>query len=309
MQLRIHHHTRYDYAQPVPLAQHIAYLQPLSTAWQAVLEHRLTLSPQPAVLRESTDAFGNAHCYFSQEQAHQCLAVDAYSRVHTQPPWSVHSTQAWEQAAQMLRYSAHSVPLPAALFTCPSPMVDLHARFADYARASFAPGQALLAGARDVMERVHREFVYESLSTQVHTPVLQAFEQRKGVCQDFAHILLACLRSMGLAARYVSGYLLTQPPPGQPRLIGSDASHAWVAVYVPDLDTAAEHQRWVDLDPTNCRWGWGTPGEDYVTVAVGRDFSDVSPLRGVIHGGGAHRLQVGVTVEPVPDGACQSLSN
>ena len=144
-----------------------------------------------------------------------------------------------------------------------------------------------------LMERIHSDFTYESQSTQINTPALQALEQRKGVCQDFAHIMLACLRSMGLPARYVSGYLLTQPPPGQVKLVGSDASHAWVSVYVGDLP---EGQRWVDLDPTNNRWGWYAPGVDYVTVATGRDFGDVSPLRGVIHGGASHTLRVGVTV-------------
>lgn len=297
MQLRIHHHTRYDYAQPVQLAQHIAYLRPLQTVWQSVLSHRLVLSPEPAVLRESTDAFGNARCYVSLEQAHQCLTVDAFSCVQTLAPWTVHSTQGWEQAAQALCFRRGAAALRAAAFACPSPLLAHHASLEGYVRASFAPGTGLLAGALNLMERIHREFQYESLSTEVNTPVLQAFAQRKGVCQDFAHILLACLRALGLAARYVSGYLLTTPPPGQPRLVGSDASHAWVSVYLPDLDAVPEHLRWVDLDPTNCRWGWGTPGEDYVTVAVGRDFSDVSPLRGVIHGGGAHRLQVGVTVE------------
>jgi transglutaminase-like putative cysteine protease len=139
------------------------------------------------------------------------------------------------------------------------------------------------------------------MSTEINTPALQAFQQRKGVCQDFAHILIACLRSIGLAGRYVSGYLLTQPAHGTVKLKGSDASHAWGAVYVPDLIDLPSAQRWVDLDPTNDRAGWPSPGEDYVTLAIGRDFSDVSPLRGVIHGGASHTLQVGVTVEPVVD--------
>ena len=297
MQLRIHHHTRYDYAQPVHLAQHMACLQPLSTPWQQVEAYELAVSPQPTVLRSRVDAFGNMGCYFAQDSAHQQLVVDARSRVRTLAPWALRSSQGWEAVAQSLRYSAHQAPVAAAAFACPSPMVAAHASFEDYAHRSFVPGACLLDAALDLMERMHREFQYESHSTQVHTPALQAFHQRKGVCQDFAHILLACLRTLGLAARYVSGYLLTTPPPGQPRLVGSDASHAWVALYVPELDTVPEALRWVDLDPTNCRWGWGTPGEDYVRVALGRDFSDVSPLRGVIHGGGAHRLQVGVTVE------------
>jgi transglutaminase-like putative cysteine protease len=156
-----------------------------------------------------------------------------------------------------------------------------------------------LAAARDLMARIHADFTYESQSTEVNTPALEALAQRKGVCQDFAHIMIACLRAMGLAARYVSGYLLTQPPPGQPRLVGSDASHAWVAVYLPDLPGADAGHGWYDLDPTNNRDGWETPGEDYVTLATGRDFSDISPIRGVIHGGSQHTLAVAVTVEPM----------
>jgi transglutaminase-like putative cysteine protease len=175
-------------------------------------------------------------------------------------------------------------------------MVPRQAEFAAYARPIFTPGRNLLEAAINLMHHMFIDFTYESQSTEVNTPALEALVQRKGVCQDFAHIMIACLRSLGLAARYVSGYLLTQPAPGTVKLRGSDASHAWCSVYVPDLPVS---NRWVDLDPTNDRAGWHSPGEDYVTLAVGRDFSDVSPLRGVIHGGASHRLKVGVTVEPV----------
>ena len=169
------------------------------------------------------------------------------------------------------------------------------------------PGRRLIDAARDLMTRIHTDFTYESQSTEVNTPALEALAQRKGVCQDFAHIMIGCLRAMGLPARYVSGYLLTQPPPGQPRLVGSDASHAWVAVYLPDLPGAQEGRGWYDLDPTNDRSGWGTPGEDYVTLALGRDYSDISPMRGVIHGGARHTLSVAVTVEPLEEAACSGL--
>jgi len=153
---------------------------------------------------------------------------------------------------------------------------------------------------RELMERIYRDFAYESLSTEISTPALDVLQERRGVCQDFAHVLLACLRSLGLAARYVSGYLLTEPPPGQPRLTGADASHAWVSVYLPDLGGARglPHGGWLDLDPTNNRAGLGTPGSDYVRLAVGRDFADVSPLRGVLQGGANHTLTVRVTVAP-----------
>jgi len=155
------------------------------------------------------------------------------------------------------------------------------------------PGASLFEAARDLMHRIHADFTYDGRSTQINTPALEALTQRKGVCQDFAHIMIACLRSMGLAARYVSGYLLTEPAPGAERLVGSDASHAWVSVLLPDLPGDA---RWCDFDPTNDRWGWGLPGEDYVLLAFGRDYADVSPIRGVIHGGASHQLTVAVTV-------------
>ena len=151
------------------------------------------------------------------------------------------------------------------------------------------------------MARIHDEFTYETFSTEVNTPALEALERRTGVCQDFAHIMIGCLRAMGVPARYVSGYLLTHPPAGQPRLIGSDASHAWVAVYLPDLPGAQDGNGWYDLDPTNNRSGWASPGEDYVTLALGRDYSDISPMRGVIHGGARHTLTVAVTVQPLQE--------
>ena len=169
-----------------------------------------------------------------------------------------------------------------------------HDAFVAYARPSFSADRPLMEAAWDLMERIHEDFEYESQATEVNTPALESLAQRRGVCQDFAHIMIACLRGMGLPARYVSGYLLTEPPPGQPRLVGSDASHAWVAVWSPGRDGGGT---WHDLDPTNNR----ARGEDYVTLAVGRDYSDVSPVRGVIHGGERHTLNVGVTVEPVTD--------
>jgi transglutaminase-like putative cysteine protease len=177
--------------------------------------------------------------------------------------------------------------------------------FAAFARPAFKPGLPALEAARALMERIHTELSYETHSTEVNTPALDALAQGKGVCQDFAHIMLGCLRSLGLPARYVSGYLLTRPPPGKPRLIGADASHAWASVYVPlpasaDDPGAAPTGAWFDFDPTNNRCGWGSPGEDYVTLAIGRDFADVSPMRGVIQSGARHTLAVAVTVAP-PD--------
>jgi len=174
----------------------------------------------------------------------------------------------------------------------------VHEAFRTYALSSFMPGRPLMQAAQELTARMHRDFRYQTASTDINTPALEALQEKRGVCQDFAHILVSCFRSLGLPARYVSGYLLTQPPPGQPRLVGSDASHAWASVYLPEL---ANHpsQGWLDLDPTNNRCGLASPGEDYVRLAVGRDFADVSPLRGVLQGGGTHTLEVAVTVSPL----------
>ena len=299
MNLRITHETVYDYTPAVETAQHVAYLQPLNTPCQTLLSHQLDVFPTPALLTQTTDLYGNQRTFFSLQSPHTQLRVVATSEVRTRAPQEADSTMSWETLREGFRYHTDAAWNPATEFSFASVHAPRHEEFTAYARPSFGPGVAALAAARDLMARIHADFTYESQSTEIDTPALEALAQRKGVCQDFAHIMIACLRAMGLAARYVSGYLLTQPPPGRPRLVGSDASHAWVAVYLPDLSGADEGHGWYDLDPTNDRDGWGTPGEDYVTLATGRDFSDISPIRGVIHGGSQHTLSVGVTVEPI----------
>lgn len=304
MKLQVMHSTRYDYAPAVETAQHMAYLQPLDTAGQRLLSHSLQVQPAPAQQHSVPDVYGNQRCFFSLQSPHRVLEIQAVSEVETSVPDMPPSTLGWEEARELFRYRAGQAVDTACEFSFASPYAPRDPAFAAYAQPSFAPGGGLLAGAVHLMQRMHADFRYESQSTQVNTPALTALAQRKGVCQDFAHILVACLRSLGLSARYVSGYLLTQPIPGTARLRGSDASHAWTSVYVPDLPVG---RRWVDLDPTNCRAGWHAPGEDYVTLATGRDFGDVSPVRGVIHGGASHTLTVGVTVEPMPvDSAAQA---
>jgi transglutaminase-like putative cysteine protease len=305
MLLQVTHETRYRYAPAVETAQHMAYMEPRSHAAQQVLDHSLYVNPAPAQIRSLQDVFGNAHCFFSLQTPHSVLEVVAHSLIATQASPLVSSVLAWEKVREMFRYQAGNRFDAASEFVYPSPFVPRHIEFATFARGSFTPGAALLDACIDLTRRIHTEFDYESQSTQINTPALQALAQRKGVCQDFSHIMIACLRTLGLPARYVSGYMLTHPPEGQPRLIGSDASHAWVSVYLPDLPQGA---RWIDFDPTNNRWGWHAPGEDYVTVATGRDFGDVSPLRGVIHGGASHTLRVGVTVAPVGENAMSALA-
>lgn len=296
MKLRITHETIYDYVPAVETAQHMAYLTPLDTATQKLLSHRLQVQPTPAQISTTRDVFGNTRSFFSLQVPHTRLQVVSESEVLTQTSQLPDSNIGWEHVRERFRYRARADFDSANEFVFASPMAPRHAEFAAYARPSFVAGAGLLAASIDLMHRIHHDFTYESESTQVNTPALEALAQRKGVCQDFAHILIACLRSMGLPARYVSGYLLTVPAPGTIKLKGSDASHAWASVWLPDLPMGAQ---WVDLDPTNDRAGWPSPGEDYVTLATGRDFSDVSPMRGVIHGGASHTLRVGVTVEPV----------
>ena len=292
MLLRIVHHTRYHYQTPVLLAQHLAHLRPLEWQGQQVLEHHLSVSPEPAQLQQGLDAFGNWRCFFALQSAHQTLDVGANSLVQTCPPAPLPDSPPWETVCEGFRYHAGARYLPASEFQFASPYVPRDEAFAAFARPVFTPGRPLLQACEALCSKIHHELQYETASTQVNTPALEALAQGKGVCQDFAHIMIGCLRSLGLAARYVSGYLLTQPPPGRARLIGADASHAWVSVW---CDGA-----WHDFDPTNDRCGSPSPGEDYVTLTLGRDFGDVSPLRGVIQGGGAHQLQVDVTVAP-PD--------
>jgi transglutaminase-like putative cysteine protease len=296
MLLQVTHETHYRYLPAVETAQHVAYLQPSNHAAQNLMSHTLTINPQPAQERHLPDVYRNVRCFFSLQVPHDELLVTTRSLVSTRSVSSPTSHLTWEQTSERFRYRVGGTYDAAAEFVFASPFVPRRTEFLEYAKPSFVPGASVLHSVADLMQRIHTDFTYEAHSTQVNTPALEALVQRKGVCQDFAHIMLACLRAMGQPARYVSGYMLTEPLPGTIKLVGSDASHAWVSVYVPDLPEGA---RWCDFDPTNNRWGWHAPGEDYVTVATGRDFGDVSPLRGVIHGGARHTLTVGVTVQQV----------
>ncbi|MBC7484490.1 MAG: transglutaminase family protein [Rhizobacter sp.] len=297
MLLRVIHETAYDYVPPVKTAQHMAHLKPRHDWQQQVLSHRLTITPAPALQTETTDVYGNTRAFFSLSGAHDELTVVADSVVATRDSEEPAQSLPWEVVRERMRYHRKAAWDPASEFVFASPYVPRHEDFLAYARPCFTPGRPLWDASRALMTRIHEDFTYETEATDVSTPALEALGMREGVCQDFAHVMLGCLRSLGLPARYVSGYLLTQPPPGQPRLVGSDASHAWVSMYLPGEDRAAG--TWADLDPTNDRM----PGEDYVRLATGRDYSDVSPIRGVIHGGANHTLRVAVTVAPVEAGS------
>ncbi|WP_347468691.1 transglutaminase family protein [Burkholderia stagnalis] len=307
--LRVTHDTEYRYAARVESAQHQARLTPLATPRQQRLSFELEIEPAPQAVCTETDAFGNARASFALNQPHDALLVRSRSVVRVTPPvWSAGArgapppaiaqpepahASAWEAVRERFRFRAGQPYDAASEFVFASPHVACDPQLAAYAAASFTPGRPLVQAAWELMRRIHAEFTYAPNSTDVTTTALDALALRQGVCQDFAHVMIGALRSLGLAARYVSGYLLTQPPPGQPRLIGADASHAWVEVYDPAWP---EDGGWLQLDPTNDR----APGDDYVMLSIGRDYADVTPLRGVIRGGGADQeLKVGVTVEPL----------
>ena len=289
MKYRIVHKTVYRYSEPASLSQNELILQPRATAVQQVEETRLDIRPAPTTVDCRIDFFGNAVQMFMVQQPHSELVMTAFSRVTTLTPAIpvADQTPPWETAAGQV--SAHGRPedLDAYQFVFASPLVAISPAVREYTRVSFPPGRPLLDGAIDLMARIYNDFTYDKTATTVDTGVDQVLADRKGVCQDFAHLAIGGLRSLGLPARYVSGYLETLPPPGKPKLVGADASHAWLAVYVPGAG-------WVDLDPTNNL----IPGERYITLAWGRDYGDVTPVKGVVMGGGRHTLSVNVDVSP-----------
>lgn len=293
MLLHVEHLTHYDYRPAASEARHLLRLRPREDA-QQLLQHELQIEPRPPSIDHWQDSFGNATHFFSLTAPHGSLSVRSRSVVQTRPAKTPVSTTTWETVRERLRYARQHPPVAASEFVAPSELITPHADFLDYARPSFAPGCTLVDAAMDLMHRVHADFRYAPDATQVNTPVIDALRMRQGVCQDFAHVMVACLRASGLAARYVSGYMLTEPPAGQPRLIGADASHAWCAVWVAQSPHDTDGF-WLELDPTNDRM----PGEDYVRLAIGRDYADAAPMRGVIHGAASHTLRVEVTVMPL----------
>ncbi|MFK3798145.1 transglutaminase N-terminal domain-containing protein [Pseudomonas sp. NPDC088444] len=289
------HDTHYKYDSPVSLAQQLAHLWPRVSPWQRCIEQRLEISPEPTTRRDEQDVFGNPLTRLAFERPHDELQVNArlLIEVLARPVLEFQQSMPWDLARSTLTYSASKMSpdiLDACRYRFESPYVHLKQSFVEFSTDCFPIGKPLLLCAQALMEKIFDEFTFDGEATQVATPLVEVLERRRGVCQDFAHLMLACLRSRGLAARYVSGYLLTQPPPGQPRLIGADASHAWVSVFCPTLG-------WVDFDPTNNI----QPALEHISLAWGRDFSDVSPLRGVILGGGNHDPEVRVTVMPLSE--------
>ncbi len=289
---RVTHTTRYEYESPVLHATHALHLEPRSLPHQRVLESRLTITPHQAELQGGRDYFGNVTHLVEILAPHEVLQVKSESRVEVAAPQlelTAATRLSWESVREQLERDR--ALLVAREFCFDSPLVRSHHLLADYAAPIFTPGRPFVDAVGELSERIFNEFKYEPLATDVSTPLAQVLRERRGVCQDFAQLAVGCLRSLGLAGRYVSGYLETDAPPGRPKLVGADASHAWASAFLPSLG-------WIDFDPTNAVF----PGERHITVAWGRDFSDVSPLRGIVLGGGQHSLGVAVDVTLDEDG-------
>jgi transglutaminase-like putative cysteine protease len=290
MDLRVIHETQYGYQSPVVLSQQLLHLKPRELAWQSLRSFRLEISPKATDLTDGEDYFGNPVSSFVIASPHTQLLVRSESEVRVAPRMDALAgpSGAWDALRERLRSPAEPALLEAAQFMFESPHIDFLRDILVYAAPTFQPGRGMLECLRELARRIHADFKFDPTATSVTTPLRDVLARRRGVCQDFAHLMIGCLRTLGLPARYVSGYILTRPPPGRPRLIGADASHAWVSAYCPPLG-------WVDVDPTNnC-----LVADEHVTLAWGRDFSDVPPLRGVILGGGEQELEVAVTVRPV----------
>jgi transglutaminase-like putative cysteine protease len=287
---KISHKTTYKYKNPVSLGNHVACLTPRTTAHHRCAWTNLRIEPPPAMHSERTDYFGNRLSLFTIKEPHKELVVEAQSEVilDDHAPWT-HVSVPWEVAVREVPRDHSGAGLEAYQFVFESPRVRHGRAFADYALQSFSRGRAFGEALRELTTRIYRDFRFDSRATTVRTTPEDAMKRKRGVCQDFAHVQIACLRSIRIPARYVSGYLRTYPAPGKPRLIGADVSHAWVSAYCPGVG-------WLDVDPTNDL----VPSRSHVTLAWGRDYGDISPLRGMILGGGRdHALKVNVDMEPL----------
>ncbi len=300
------HETEYEYAFPVSLSQQLLQLKPRVFQFQQCLAHEIRVSPVPSERHDALDYFGNARQYLAIAEPHEKLLVSAESTIALSPRPGIEllaNSEDWQSVRDTLReisrpLSSDPQGLEPIKFLYESPHVSLSAELQSYALSCFSNGKGVLAGALELTQKIHSEFAFDPEATDISTPLSELLRIRRGVCQDFAHFMIGCLRSLGLSCRYVSGYILTQPPPGMPRLVGADASHAWVSVYCPSIG-------WVDFDPTNrCMVNL-----DHVTLGWGRDFSDVSPIRGVMMAGGEQTLKVRVTVTPLHEVACTTPMN
>ncbi|MDX2156155.1 MAG: transglutaminase family protein [Hyphomicrobiaceae bacterium] len=289
MIFEIVHRTAYRYQSTVTQSQHLIHLAPREAKWQDILRHSIIIEPAPSWRSDFTDYFGNPASVIGIEEEHQELVIHARSTIEVQPRpvLPVDRGGPWEDVLARLTRGRSEVDLDALQYALPSAATPTSNAILAYASPSFPPSRPALAAAWDLTCRIYDEFKFDATATDVSTPVERVLALKRGVCQDFAHLALACLRAMRMPARYVSGYLLTRPPPGKEKLQGADASHAWISVWIPDTG-------WVDLDPTNR----AMPSEEHIVFAYGREYGDVSPVSGVLLGGGSHAVEVAVDVDP-----------
>jgi transglutaminase-like putative cysteine protease len=285
----VEHETRYAYTAPVSQSWQLARLTPRALPWQRLVSHSLQIEPGADERRDEVDNFGNTVTHFGLHGAHRVLSVrmSCLVEIGERVPIAPTDGLSWQAVRESIRQDPQQGDLVPASMCEATPLVPYSEAALVYALPSFLHGRPWFEAVTDLMHRIHAEFEFEPGATTVSTSVDEVLYQRRGVCQDFAHLMLACLRGVGLPARYVSGYLLTDPPPGQPRLVGADASHAWVAAYAPG-------HGWIEFDPTNDQLA----DNRYITLTWGADFADVVPLRGVIFGGGDQQLDVEVSVIP-----------
>jgi transglutaminase-like putative cysteine protease len=287
---RIRHSSAYQYDDELMLAHHLLHLTPRPVPNQTIVAFCLDIEPTPAATADHIDYFGNPATYLEIHEPHSRFAVRTELVVDVMPAEAEPATDdvPWESLRDALALGADAAAGRASVYAFGSAMVPIHPELRDYATPSFPPGRGIGAAARDLTRRIHADFTFDPHATTISTPIADVLRTRRGVCQDFAHLAIGCCRALGLAARYISGYLRTLPPPGRPRLVGADVSHAWLSLW-------AGGDRWIDLDPTN-----GRPGStDMIALAWGRDYNDVSPIRGVILGARHQHLSVEVDVEPI----------
>lgn len=288
----VSHKTHYRYTLPVVQSQHLIHMSPRPVSRQIIRHHSLIVEPAPALRYDGIDAFGNPVLILDIEVPHKELVLHARTTVETKavPAFNPAQTMAWDRLDTLFANPLNAFPLDVIQYRCASRLTTASRDIAAYARVSFTLGRPILEAAIDLNRRIFTEFKFDNSATDISTPIEQVFKQRRGVCQDFAHFALTCLRAMRVPARYMSGYILTRPPPGQPRLQGADASHAWISVWSPETD-------WIDLDPTNGI----IVAADHITIAHGRDYDDISPISGVLLGGGDHTVAVAVDVIPLSE--------
>ena len=286
----VRHRTTYNYSHDVAYSRLIAHLVPRATARQRPLTFDVNVKPWPVERYQRSDYFGNTTNWFTIDEPHNVLEVIAESQVTvaTAPDVAPEASLGWEHVRRTFEFPDDPETREVVQYVFDTPLTATNADVIAYAERSFPANRPLLCCLLELNARIHADFTYDSEATDTRTTVADVFKLRAGVCQDLAHVGVAGVRAMGLAARYVSGYLLTQPAPGEERLIGADASHAWFAVWVPPFG-------WIDFDPTNDM----LPSSGHITVGWGRDYGDVAPIHGIITGGSEHEVEVGVDVIPI----------